>query len=77
MSKIVMPLIFVIFLSIMFVGGLWTQALWLITPAFCLWTPGVFWLGYAFKAAGKLSVSFVPDESTEYKRRQKTGTAYQ
>jgi hypothetical protein len=83
MSKIGAPLTLVTFLGIVFVLGVFSSSLWLITPAFCLWTPAIFWLGSSFARLGKINISFSPTDKgqsitpKELKQRQSSGQAYQ
>jgi hypothetical protein len=82
MKRIAVPMTFITFLGIVFVLGLASQSLWLLTPSFCMWTPGIFWLGHSVAKAGKFTLGFTPDEGTatsakQHKQNQKTGQAYQ
>jgi len=78
MKRLIIPIISTLVIALGFIGGLFTQTTALILPAFCLWTPSIFWLGYSFAKAGKISIQFMPSEVTapEYRKMQKSGAAF-
>jgi hypothetical protein len=80
MKRIAAPLVFLAIVTITFLVGLWTQAMWLIMPAFCLWTPCVFWFGFASAKAGiRIAVEADDSAATDkaHRMKQRSGSAYQ
>lgn len=69
--RIAIPSFFVLGLAGLFIFGMLTNSIAPAMGAFCLWTPAVFWLGWAMARSG-LRVSIGLGMENAPARRRKT-----